>query len=266
MDLFRLLKKAPQVGAFFVFVAWGSPVLAFCPLPEGNSTVRVQRVIDGDTLRLADGRRVRLIGINTPELGRPGRPAEPFAEAARERLRQLVFANGGQVSLVAGIQAVDHYGRTLAHAYDTRGDNWAARLLADGLGFWVAVAPNLALVDCLALAEREARKAGRGLWRRPRWQSSQQLRGGGFALVQGVVRGLEYGRSGLWIDLDGALVLHVGPDQVGRFGSVVRNRLIGRHVRVRGWVLDRSSRGAPAPGRARWMLPLSHPLMLEVWP
>src|SRR3546814_12589758 len=91
---------------------------------------------------LVDGRSVRLIGINTPELGRDGRKAEPFALAARRRLQALVQASDGRVGLVLGQERHDRYGRTLAHAYDAQGRNLEAVLLADGLGFMVAVAPN----------------------------------------------------------------------------------------------------------------------------
>jgi hypothetical protein len=68
-----LLKKASLAGAFFVSAIWLPGAQAFCPAPVGLSSVAVQRVVDGDTLRLSDGRSVRMIGLNTPELGKQGR-------------------------------------------------------------------------------------------------------------------------------------------------------------------------------------------------
>lgn len=109
-----LLKKASLVGAFFVGVIWHFPVLAFCPLPDKPQWVAVRQVVDGDTLRLVDGRSVRLIGINAPEMGRKGRTSEPYAEAARRRLQALVKANDDRVGLVPGVEGKDKYGRTLA--------------------------------------------------------------------------------------------------------------------------------------------------------
>jgi endonuclease YncB( thermonuclease family) len=93
MGCSAVLKKASLVGAFFVFVLPLAPAQAFCPAPGKLPSVKVRHVVDGDTLRLEDGRSVRLIGLNAPELGRKGRAAEPFAEAARRRLRELVAAN-----------------------------------------------------------------------------------------------------------------------------------------------------------------------------
>ncbi|GAB3368731.1 thermonuclease family protein [Azotobacter armeniacus] len=266
MSCFELLKKAPLMGAFFVSVVWGIPAQAFCPTPGKLSTARVEQVVDGDTLRLAGGRRVRLIGLNAPEREHRGRPAEPFAEAARERLRQLVAANDGRVGLQLGRQARDRYGRTLAHAYDGRGRNWEAQLLAEGLGYQVAVAPNGALVGCLHQAERRARAAGKGLWRHPAWRTPEQLQRGGFALIRARVSGIERNRGGLWIALDGPLVLRIEPELLGLFDLPALQRLPGRRIETRGWVIDRSRHARMDKGQARWVLPLTHPVMLEVQP
>lgn len=266
MGYLALLKKASLVGAFFVFGVHAGAALAFCPPPGTLPSAKVQRVVDGDTLRLVDGRNVRLIGLNTPELGRQGRSAEPFANAARKRLQALVAASDGRVGLQFGRQAKDHYGRTLAHAYDSRGRNLEAQLLAEGLGYLVAVAPNLALVQCQQAAERSARQARAGLWRRSPVQTAEQLNSGGFALVQGQVERVERNGGGLWLEMGDALVLHIAPRALGHFDLRAVQGLEGRKVEARGWVIDRAKRGGLRAGQARWMLPLTDKAMLEVLP
>ena len=261
-----LLKKASLVGAFFVFGVYSGAALAFCPAPGKLPSAKVQRVVDGDTLRLVDGRNVRLIGLNTPELGRQGRSAEPFADVARKRLQALVAASDGRVSLQYGQQAKDHYGRTLAHAYDSRGRNLEAQLLAEGLGYLVAVAPNLALVQCQQAAERSARQARAGLWQRSPVQAAEQLNSGGFALVQGQVERVERNGGGLWLEMGDSLVLHIAPRVLDNFDQRAVQGLEGRRVEARGWVIDRSRRGGLRAGQARWMLPLTDKAMLEVLP
>lgn len=261
-----LLKKASLVGAFFVFGVYFNTAQAFCPAPGKLPSVKVQRVVDGDTLRLVDGRNVRLIGLNSPEMGRQGGSAEPFAEAARQRLQALVAANGERVSLQTGQQAKDHYGRTLAHAYDSRGRNLEAQLLAEGLGYQVAVAPNLALVACQQAAERSARAARSGVWQRSPVKFPQQLRSGGFALIQGRVAQVERNRGGIWLEMDGGLVLQVATRALAGFDQRQLQGLAGRTVEARGWVIDRAQRGKVQPGQARWMLPLTDKAMLEVLP
>ncbi|WP_439886532.1 thermonuclease family protein [Pseudomonas sp. MBLB4123] len=259
-----LLRKASLVGAFFVSALYLAPALALCPPSGPLQSVQVQRVVDGDTLRLADGRRVRLIGLNSPELGRDGRSAEPYAEAARRRLDELVSASGRRIGLQLGRQARDRYGRTLAHGFDARGRNLEAQLLAEGLGYLVAIAPNLALLDCQRAAEQQARQAHAGLWRRPPLRSPQQLSRGGFALVRGRVERVEHNGGGVWLELDGPLVLQVAPKALAHFDVQRLQRLAGKRVEARGWVVDRSRRGGVKPGKARWLLPLSHEAMLEV--
>ncbi|MBM7061139.1 thermonuclease family protein [Pseudomonas sp. UL073] len=266
MGYLEQMKKASLVGAFFVSVLLPVLAQAACPVPQGLSRYPVERVVDGDTLRLADGRSVRLIGINAPELAHHGRSTEPFAEAARQRLRELVAANDDSVALQFGAQGKDHYGRLLAHAYDASGHNLEAQLLAAGLGYLVAVAPNTRLVACQQAAEREARQAGRGLWRQAPVRSPEQLSESGFALVQARVQRVQRNRGGVWLELDGPLVLQVAPKFVARFDVAALQALVGRRVEARGWVIDRSRRGSVKPGQARWMLPLTDKAMLEVLP
>ena len=261
-------KKASLWGAFFICAVVALTPLRVladaCRAPGPLREAQVAKVVDGDTLRLADGRSVRLIGINAPEKARDGRPAEPFAEAATRHLQQLVESSGGQVGLVAGEQGRDHYGRSLAHAFGRDGRSWEAQQLAAGLGFAVAIAPNTELTDCLQAAERQARQAGKGVWRRNPVLEVGQLRRAGFAVLRGRVAAFERNRGGVWLELDGPLVLRIEPPRLAQFDERALRRLEGREVEVRGWVVDRSRRGALRPGQARWLLTLSHPSMLEV--
>lgn len=265
MGFCRLLKKASLWGAFFVSGIWLSMVQAqvFCPAPAAMTKVDVLRVVDGDTVRLKDGRSVRMIGLNAPETGKKGRPDEPYAVAARQRLQVLVSASHSRVGLVPGRESKDRYGRTLAHLYDAEGENLEARLLAEGLGFQVGVAPNVDLVACQQAAENSARDARLGLWRQSPIQSVAQLKQSGFALISGRVSKIERNRGGIWIELQGSLVLRIAPDLVRRFDVATLSGLKGRPIEARGWVQDRAKRGGLKNGQARWLLPLTDPSMLK---
>ncbi|WP_150776187.1 thermonuclease family protein [Pseudomonas fluorescens] len=263
MGFSSLLKKASLAGAFFVSAIWLSGAQAFCPAPAGLASVTVQRVVDGDTLRLSDGRSVRMIGLNTPELGKQGRGDEPFAVAARKRLQALIDASGGRVGLRPGKQAKDHYGRTLAHIYSASGANLEAQMLADGLGFQVAVAPNVDLVACQQAAERSARNTGLGLWRQSPVLKAEQIQRSGFAVISGRVSKVQRNRGGIWIELQDSLVLRVAPNLVGQFDNARLQALKGKQVEARGWIVDRSRRGGLQSGQSRWLLPLTDPAMLQ---
>ena len=266
MGFTLLMKKASLAGAFFVSAFWLSAVHAFCPAPDGLAPVAVQRVVDGDTLRLSDGRSVRMIGLNTPELGKKGRADEPFAVTARKRLEALVAASDGQLALLPGKESKDSYGRTLAHLYGADGANLEAQMLAEGLGFQVAVAPNVDLVICQQTAERSARQAGLGVWRQSPVLKAEQITTSGFAVLSGRVSKVQRNRGGVWIELQDSVVLRVAPNVLGQFDVAALERLKGKQIEARGWVVDRSRRGGLKDGQARWLLPLTHPAMLQAAP
>ena len=257
------MKKASLAGAFFMSAIWLPGAQAFCPAPEGLTQVEVQRVVDGDTLRLKDGRSVRLIGLNAPEVGKQGRTDEPLAVAARQRLQTLVRESRNRVALRPGREGKDRYGRTLAHVYGASGANLEAQLLAEGLGFQVAVAPNIDLVTCQQAAERHARQAGLGVWRPSPVLNAQQITRAGFAVLSGRVSAVERNRGGIWIQLQDSVVLRVAPNLLKQFDVAALERLKGQSIEARGWVLDRTRRGGLQPGQARWLLPLTHPSMLD---
>ena len=173
-----------------------------------------------------------------------GRPDEPFAVAARQRLQALVKASDGRLGLVPGREAKDHYGRTLAHLYGANGENLEAQLLAEGLGYQVGVAPNVDLVACQQAAENSARQARLGLWRQSPVQSVANLKRSGFALVAGRVSKVERNRGGIWIELQGSLVLRIAPELISQFDTAMLNGLQGRTLEARGWVQDRARRGS----------------------
>lgn len=135
------------------------------PAEPTAATAVVTRVIDGDTFEaLIDGTTedVRLIGLDTPETVAPGRPAGCFGHRASRFSRRLL--QGHRVRLRFGVERRDRYGRLLAYArLDGRLVN--AILLHRGLARTLTIPPNDRLAPRFARIEREAARAGRGLWR-----------------------------------------------------------------------------------------------------
>ena len=123
--------------------------------PAGENSVTVARVLDGDTVELTNGRRLRYIGINTPERD------QPYYQEATAANRRLV--EGKTVRLEFDADTFDQYGRSLAYV-------WVGPVMANlemvRLGYANAytVPPNVRYEDKFRQAEREAREAGRGLW------------------------------------------------------------------------------------------------------
>lgn len=119
---------------------------------------RVARVIDGDTIVLEDGRTVRYIGIDTPEIGDPGADS---ATLYNERILR-----GGEVRLEYGRERQDRYGRTLAWVFaDGRMVN--LEILKQGWAWCFFYPDNMKYADQMVLAVRVAVDSARGLWRMP---------------------------------------------------------------------------------------------------
>lgn len=100
------------------------------PAVEARERVQVHYVLDGDTVELADGRRVRLLGIDAPELRFGDDPAEEGAEVSRDWLRERI--EGEQVVLRYGTERLDRYGRTLAWIYLADGTLINLQILQEG--------------------------------------------------------------------------------------------------------------------------------------
>ena len=126
-----------------------SCLLFFCSAQVIAETERrlgeVAKFVDGDTLILDSGEAIRLVGINTPEMARDGRQAEPLALEARDALAALLA--DGQVLIEAAAQPLDRHGRTLAYLFRPDGIHVQEVLLREGLASAVAIAPNDRYLD-----------------------------------------------------------------------------------------------------------------------
>lgn len=111
---------------------------------------------DGDSFRCRDGRRVRLLGIDAPELDQGGGPA---ARASLERL----LPRGRPVRLETDVQPEDRHGRTLAYAWTADGLVNEAQVRA-GMATLLTYAPNVRYVARLRAAQAAARRERTGLW------------------------------------------------------------------------------------------------------
>ena len=132
-------------------------------LPQGEDTT-VESVVDGDTIVVAGGTRVRLIGVDTPETKDPRTPVQCFGVEAAARTASLVEP-GAPVRLVYDVERLDRYGRTLAYVY-RRADGLFvnAALVAEGYALVATFPPNVAHAEELTALARTAREEGRGLW------------------------------------------------------------------------------------------------------
>ncbi|MGE4218615.1 MAG: thermonuclease family protein [Alphaproteobacteria bacterium] len=232
-------------------------------LVPGEEAVAVE-IVDGDTLRLEDGRQVRLVGLQAPKLplGRPGFEAWPLADAAKDALAALALNR--RLRLSYGGLRRDRHGRVLAHLHDAEGIWIQGAMLARGMARVYSFSDNRAAVAEMLALEAEARAAGRGIWSHPfyRVRTAEDVgaAGEGYHLVEGRVRQVARPRS--------LTYLNFGEDWRSDFtvsANATARRLFekagidlagyeNRRIRVRGWV---SSFNGP-------LIEVTHPEQIEM--
>src|SRR5699024_5368727 len=135
-----------------------SSVLGGCTLvsTEGTArTVEVEWVIDGDTFVTTEDERIRVLGIDTPEIGRDGAQDEPCAREAKAATSG--FLERGEATIVTDSAAgdTDQYGRTLAYV-GTDGRDLGRKLLEDGLADVYRAEPGINRFSKYAMAAAQA--------------------------------------------------------------------------------------------------------------
>ncbi|MFQ5581895.1 MAG: thermonuclease family protein [Mariprofundaceae bacterium] len=215
--------------------------------------VEVAHVYDGDTFRTAKGEKVRLLGINTPEVAHNIEPGQPFGKRARTRLVQLL--QGKLVRLRTDKNRHDNYGRLLAQVWLRDGTWINALLVREGLAHVYTFAPNFHWAGQLLQEERTARQAKTGIWSNRRFRvlnASQVSRRhiGQFRIVEGQAKGSKRAAFQL-----GELNVSI-PRKYRTYFDPLPHLREGQPVRIRGTIR--------ASSRGRLYLALHSPYDLEI--
>ena len=150
---------AVALAVQYVMPSAPAPV-ASAGIPKGATEAVIEYVHDGDTLFLEDGRKVRLLGVNTPEIGED---AECYGDEATALLRQLL-PEGTHVWVLHDIEELDQYGRSLLFIYTDDATNINLALLEQGAAEVEMYQPNVMFRDEIEDAEAAAMAADRGMW------------------------------------------------------------------------------------------------------
>jgi len=267
----RRALRLSGVCAALAAVVLAFPSLAACGRPAGRvQAVSVDERLD---IELADGRTVRLGGLDAPSADRG---APEIARAARDFLSERLIGREAELILLAG--GTDRWGRTVADLSLPVSDpqSTAAALLSAG---YARVRPEFETRGCAAerlAIEDGAREKDLGIWRDPDFaviQSSNSAalrrRSGRFVVIEGMVRRVGFARSRLYLELaprDGPAIVVARrlETALAREGRPVGG-LVGKTIRARGALDDRFgprievadpamieiARGLDAPGEAK---------------
>lgn len=173
-----IIKEIPSQFPQFAFLfASPSPLLAVSPQPSQFATPSasvsaalserafVSAVVDGDTIHLKDGRKLRYIGIDTPETVDPYRGTQCFGKQASDTNKELVL--GKEVRLEKDVSETDKYGRLLRYVYvEKEGKEILVNesLVLDGFAFARTYPPDVKYQEKFRAAEKIAREKSVGIW------------------------------------------------------------------------------------------------------
>ena len=243
------LKKRQVFLALFLFLSCVIQASELCKATGALEKAQIKRVVDGDTIHLADGRKVRLVGINTPELDHEKGNHEGYAVEATRFLRARL---GSFVYLQRAKNDQDRYGRKLYYLFDKDRLSLTSQLLSEGLGYRIAIPPNLAYQACFEAAENSARSAHKKLWQQPlHWQPKA-----GFAISRVNITSITQNRGGWWLETDQDLVINLPSSAVDYWPAQKVFSLEGKTIEVRGWQHQRKSRHSDFTS---WVLSVKHP-------
>ncbi len=215
-------------------------------------------IYDGDTVRLKNGNKLRLIGINAPELYT--KPQQGADQASIE-LEKLLKEYRYHVKIRFDTKHRDRYGRQLAHLFLPDDTNVTAWLLRQGLGHWVAVGKNLDYIPCYLASEQYARKKHLNLWGKlpKNFVPAEALnpKSRGFYIVTGkLTRAFETNLS-VWLELQSLLRLRLNKRDFGNFSRQEYVKRIGNTLMTRGWVYTNYGKLA---------MNISHPSLIQFEP
>ena len=135
--------------------------LPFAETGQKEKGVLVTKVIDGDTIEIVGGRKVRYIGIDTPERLDPRKGVQCFGEEAYKKNKELV--EGKRVRLEKDVSETDKYGRLLRYVY--AGDIFVNQyLVRQGYAYAYTFPPDIKYAEEFVQAQRKAREEKKGLW------------------------------------------------------------------------------------------------------
>ena len=271
-------KRASQQGALFVCLllyvvfAFQPAAAQTCAATKFDETAEVAKVVDGDTLHLRDGRKLRFIGINTPERAKENTAAEPFAEQARDALVAMLKPTM-KVGLVYDAEKRDRYRRLLAHVYLPNGDSIEAHLLEAGLAAHIVVPPNTANWKCYRAVEQRARQAGKNVWSEfyrpiPVAQLPRDTRG--FRFVTGRVSRVGNSKKSVWLNFSGStgagptgsnprevFAARIARKDLANFVEWQPQSLQGKTLVLRGWV---------SQYKKQTVMRIRHPASIDILP
>jgi endonuclease YncB( thermonuclease family) len=213
------------------------PQAKILEIKPGYGFYTVIKVFDGDTVVLSNGRKVRLLGINTPEVRHRDKVADAGGDEAKQWLKNKLLNN--KVRLVTDAEKTDKYGRTLAHLFTEKKEHINLELVKAGLAEVSIYPPNLLYVDELLKAQDLAEQHQLGLWQREEYavkpaSSLIQSEHTGWTRVVDKVTHIREARKFVYLEFSSQFEVRIKRQWLSLFPDI--NEYPGKSIEARGWL------------------------------
>jgi micrococcal nuclease len=224
-------------------------------IKPGYAYTKVNAVYDGDTIRLEDGRKIRLLGINTPEVKHRNNDTESGGEAAKRWLENKL--KNQRVRLVTDVEKTDKYKRILGHVFTENKEHINLTLVELGLAAVNIYPPNLLYVDELAAAEKIAEQTKRGIWQQQQYAvlPVDRLEGkghSGWTRIVSKVSVIRSSRKFVYLEFSDFFQARIEKKWLSLFPDIYSYR--SQTIEVRGWLNK---------NRGGWSMLIRHPSAIE---
>lgn len=206
-------------------------------IKPGLDFFTVKMVYDGDTVVLENGRKIRLLGINTPEVAHRDKLADAGGEEAKTWLINKL--KNTRVRLETDVETTDSYGRVLAHLFTENKDHINLQLVQAGLAQANIFPPNLLYANEILAAEQVAETANTGIWQRPEYQvipvnALPETGHSGWTRIVGKVINVKPARKYIYLEFTPRFSARIERDWLKLFPDVAG--YLGKNVELRGWL------------------------------
>jgi endonuclease YncB( thermonuclease family) len=224
----------------------------------GYAFFQVKKIYDGDTILLENGTKVRLLGVNSPEVEYRNKLAQPFGEEAKQWLKEVL--QGEKVRLEQDVEKKDKYGRTLAHVFTQARKHINLELVKKGLATVNVHPPGVKYTDELLLAQNQAEANKIGIWQHEQYHPKSLLtidenRLKGWQRLFGEVINFRESRKYVYLVFSKLFDVRIAKKNLTYFPDI--SEYVGKTIEVRGWLSRRK--------KHRSML-IRHPSAIRVIP
>ena len=233
---------------------------------------KVKWVYDGDTLLITDSegssdksneRKIRIIGIDTPEVKHHQQKAQAYGAKAREELRALLKQHNYQVILEFDKEKRDRYGRELAYTYLASGESISEWLLQRGYAKTLIIPPNVKYADCFKKAEKHAQQNKLRLWKLKSNQVKQvsdlSSRTKGYIRLKGIVSRVKKRKKTITLEINSEfkkpIQIRIKKKSLDYFKEIDTDKLVSKEIIVTGMLKKK---------KGKRTIHLYHPSQLEL--